>query len=274
MATRYMIGLALALLMPAFATAAGIAQQTQTREIHVLKSEEGDTKVILRSPLLLVYADELSRLAPGQALVAPFVTTDHAGPSPVARLDRQAILDDYLGFADFLLRDFRFSVNGNQVIPEMPEYVVIDTSHPDDVNMNIGYGLMGSLSVREICVSDFPVQSDIADTLIVMTFFLADVMPLDTLKIELLSEAFAAPEGIAFQTRITDYRNGAAETLNFSGSGFEPVSLCGGFTASLAHSFTATMQHILNGYGQMLLWLSLAIAAASLGFYAYRRNRH
>ena len=248
-----------ALLFLPQGAAAQFVPETQTREIHILKSEEGDTKIILRFPLILAYANELARHQAGTDLSAPFIVNTKTAGQQVFRLDSNAILDDYAAFSDFLLRDFKFSVNGQPITPEMPEYVVIDSHDLGDVGVNIGLGLTSSSSMLTLCVSDYPVLPDIAETLIVISFYLDNVMPDDPIRIALEAVPFSQPDGALFETRIIDYRNGRADSQIFQGVVFEPVLLASGVGA---------LQDIVKRYGLILLLL-----LAVVGFVIFWRGK-
>ena len=145
-------------------------------------------------------------------------------------LDSAAILDDYGRFAKLIFRDYRFSVDGQTVEPDMPEYVVIDSHDINDVNVNIGLGFTSSSSMLSLCVSDYPDQPKISETIIIVSFYLNDVMPDDAIKIELNSANFTPPKGMEFETQITDFRAGKANMLVQKGTTFDPVILYGTVT--------------------------------------------
>ncbi len=259
----YRLGVILTLLLaPQIAPQIAMAQfvpETQTREIHLLKAEEGDTRVIMRFPLILAYANYLANLAPGSEMSAPFIINSVTDGQQIFRLDSEALLEDYHALSDFLLRGYRFSANGKTIIPEWPEYVVIDGRDLSDPGVNIGLGLTSSASMLTLCVSDYPYQPDISEALIVISFFLADVMPDDPVKIELLTQEFPVPDGAQFVTKITDYRSGEIERYEIKGTSFEPVILGDG--AGPARIFSA-------GYAIILLLLF-----AGLGFVIYWRKK-
>lgn len=260
----YRLGLLFVLLWPQ--TVAPLTPDPpHVREIHVLKSDEGDTKLILRFPLVLAYANELSGHDGTSDLVAPFVLNSKVPEGPQAwRLDSTALLDDYDAFADFLLRDYRFSVNGKVVAVDTPEFVVIDNHDPENVDVNICLGLMSTLAMLSLCTSDYPDRPKISETLIVMSLYLGDVMPTDALKIELLAKPFKTGGEAGFETQITDYRSAASQTVSqtanrthvIKGVVFDPVVLGnpGGFPSQRRR------------YGMVLL---LVLAG---GFMVYRRR--
>ena len=242
---------------------------TQNREIHILKADEGDTKVIVRFPLTLAYANELANRAPDADFTAPFMQTELVAGRPFYRLDSETILDNYGRFADFVLRDFRFSVKGVPVMPDMAEYVLIDTHAVENSGGAIGSGLIASSGLLSLCVSDYPDRPYISDTLVVVSFYLPEVWPTDPLKIELLSAPFPVPEGMFFETRIADYRNGSAELLTFKGTRFDAVTLEGSAWAQFGHFTEQGVHHILSGYDHVLFVLCLVMAAASLRLLAW-----
>jgi len=219
-----------AVLMPAMAAAQPFSAEAVTREIHVIKSEEGDTRVILRTPLMLIFANELAGAGPNSRIDAPFIKNKVEGAKNTLHLDSTAILDDYGKFAQLIFRDYRFSVDGQTVEPDMPEYVVIDSHDINDVNVNIGLGFTSSSSMLSLCVSDYPDQPKISETIIIVSFYLNDVMPDDAIKIELNSANFTPPKGMEFETQITDFRAGKANMLVQKGTTFDPVILYGTVT--------------------------------------------
>lgn len=229
--------------------------QPRVREIHVLESDEGDTKLILRFPLLLSYANELSEHDGSSDLVAPFVLNSKTSEGGVVwRLNSTALLDDYDAFANFLLRDYRFSVNGKPVAVDTPEFVVIDNHDPENVDVNICLGLMSSSAMLSLCTSDYPDRPQISETLVVISLYLGDVLPTDALKIELLAKPFQTPLAGGFETQITDYRSGAEQTHLIKGTVFGPIIL------GAATGFALLPRH----YGLAFLLL--------LGAVAYRRR--
>lgn len=251
----YRFGVMLTLLVAPQMAVAEFVPETQTREIHLFKADEGDTRVILRFPLILAYANYLANLAPGSEMSAPFIINSVTDGQQVFRLDSEALLEDYHALSDFLLRGYRFSVRGKTITPELPEYVVIDSRDLSDPDVNIGLGLTASASMLTLCVSDYPYQPDISEALIVISFFLTDVMPGDPVKIELLAEAFPVPDGAGFVTKITDYRSGQIERYEIKGVTFGPVVLGDG--VGVPQIFSAR-------YAIILLLL------AGLGFIIYR----
>ena len=238
-----------AALMPVMAVAQPFSAQTLTREIHVIKSEEGDTRVILRTPLMLVFANELAARKADNRIDAPFIKNDVEDGSNILRLDSAAILDDYDSFAQLLMRDYRFSVGGKTIEPDMLEYVVIDSHDLGDVNVNIGLGFTSSSSMLSLCTSDYPDQPKISETIIVISFYLNDVMPDDAIKIELNAASFVPLKGAEFETRITDFRADRADVIVQKGTGFDPVTLYG------------AAWPWRNLLGQYWVWLGLAMAA-------------
>lgn len=256
----------LALVFVASAAQAHFIIGTENREIHVMESEDGDTRVIMRFPLTLAYATELAQRAPGAAFTGPFMKTEMVGGATYYQLDRDAVYSDYEGFARFLLRDFRFSVNGAVVTPEYLSFAIVDT-HAQRGSENappIEPGVVPSETLLSICVTSFPEQAYISDALVVVSFYLSEIWPTDSLKIELLSSPFPVPEGMYFETRITDHRDGSANLLAFQGTGFEPVVLAGSWLSSFWHFLKQGAYHILIGFDHVLYVLLLVIAAANL----------
>ncbi len=212
-----------------------LSAEIQAREIHVLKAEEGDTRIIMRFPLILAYMNALAATPDGAEMAAPFMTSEMVDGRAVYRLDSNAILEGYTLFSDFILQDFRFSVNGLPVEPEVPEYVLIDSGAAARSGAYIGTGFMASSGLLSLCVSEFPDRPKLEDTLVVISFFLPEVWPDDSLKIELLSPPFPAIKDAGFATHITDYRDGSAVILTSEGAHFGPVLLTGSQPGSFSH---------------------------------------
>lgn len=238
--------------------------ETQNREIHVLPAAQGDTRVILRFPLTLAYANELARRAPGAAFSAPFMRTEMVQGAMYYRLDSAAALGDHDGFADFLMRDFGFSVQGNPVHPIKTEFVVIDTHANAESSRQIESGLRASAALLLPGVGSFPERPYISDALVVMSVILPEVGPADPLKIVLSSAPFAVPEGKYFETHITDHRQATARLLTFAGASFKPVTLAGSPVDSFKHFVTQGVHHIFTGVDHVLFVVCLVIAAANL----------
>jgi hypothetical protein len=257
MVNTFRVCVLFALLLLPDTALAQFVPETETREIHILKAEEGDTKIILRFPLILAYANELANHQAGTELTAPFIINAQTDGQQVFQLDSQALLDDYGALSKFLLRDYRFTVNDTVVVPDMPEYVVVDGHDLADLDVNIGLGLTSSSSMLTLCVADYPDNPDIAETLIVISFYLTGVMPDDTIKMELLAEPFTPPEGAEYQTIITDYRAGVVDRMTVKGVVFGPVILGGG---------KAGIQDILRQYG-----LVIFLVLIGSGLLIYRR---
>lgn len=256
--------LILATLILATPAYAHFAIETQNREIYILKADDGDTKVILRFPLTVAYANELARRAPGADFTAPFMIPELVAGRMFYRLDSDTILDNYGRFVNFLLRDFRFSVNGVFVVPDMVEYTLIDTHAVEKNGGSIGSGLAATMGLLSLYLSDYPDQPYISDTLVVVSFYLPKVLPTDPLKVELLSAPFPTPEGVFFETRILDQRSGSVTLLTFKGSGFAPVTLQGSSATSFVHFIKQGMHHILIGFDHVLFVLCLVMAATRL----------
>lgn len=236
--------------------------QTRVREIHVLKAEEGDTRLILRFPLLLAYANELSGDDDMPDFAAPFVLNSEVSgvlDGQGWRLDSVALLDDYDVFSDFLLRDYRFTVGDRIVVIDTPEFVVIDGHDPDATDVNICLGLASTAAMLSLCTSDYPDRPLISETLIVMSLYLADVMPADALKIELLAKPFKTDKAIDFETQITDYRSETSQTYVLKGVVFDPVILGGAGEGALP----------FRHYGLALL----LVLGGGFAIFHRRRNR-
>lgn len=221
---RYGIVFLFALFVFAQGAGAQFAPETQTREIHLLKSDQGDTRVIMRFPLMLAYANELAQQQAGSPLVAPFVLKSQQE----ARLDSAEVMDHYGEFSDFLLRDFTFTVAGRVIAPDIVEYVMVDTGDLANVNVNLGQGVVSSLSMLTLCSLADLKQPEISETLVVISFYLTDVMPTDAIRIELTSAEFELPKGAAFRTKITDFRYGSPKVRAYEGPLFAPVVLGAG----------------------------------------------
>ena len=149
--------LILVLLFTAQTAQAHFIVETQNREIHVL-TDKNMTRVILRFPLTLAYANELAQRAPDAHFTAPFMKTELVRGRPYYQLDNAAISKDYGGFVRFLLRDFRFSLNGVEMQPEKLNFTVIDTHAGCENSGDIAAGLIASMNLLSLCVADIPDQ--------------------------------------------------------------------------------------------------------------------
>ncbi|PIE16406.1 MAG: hypothetical protein CSA68_03015 [Rhodobacterales bacterium] len=217
--------LTLALLALPQIALAEAAPEKRVREIHVLISDEGDTRLIMRFPLRLAYANELAKTPANTPLNAPFIVNHDKDGQITHHLNSTALLDDYGAFGDFLLRDYRFSVNGRIITPDTPEYVVVEAEDLDNADINVGLGLTASASMLSLCAAQYPDDPNIDDTLIVISLFLGGVMPDDPVKIELLSTALPGAQQAGFETRIMDYRGDRLLQTSFKGNTFAPLVL-------------------------------------------------
>lgn len=237
---------------------------TQNREIHIVESEEAGTMAILRFPLTLAYANELAQRAPGAEFSAPYMKTEMVRGGTYYRLDIGKTTKNPRGFADFLLRDFRFSLHDIPIDPDKAEFVVIDTHATEEDAASLKSGLVTSQALLERRAAGIPDSPYISDTLIVLSFRLPDVGPTEPLKIELHSAAFPVPEGKYFETRIADHRDGNTKLLTFKGASFAPVTLAGSLASSFTHFIKQGVYHILTGYDHVLFVLCLVMAVAGL----------
>lgn len=257
------IVLILVLLFSAQAAQAHFILDAQNREIDIVKADDGSTNVILRFPLTLAYANELAQRAPGAEFSAPFMQPELVQGVTYYRLDTAAILENPDKFTDFLLRDFRFSLFGATLTLDAPQHVVIDTHATEEAGRTIDPGLAASTALLAD-TTDIAERPYIGDALVVISFSLPGVSDADPLEIKLLSAPFPVPDGMFFETRITDHRDGSANLLAFQGTGFAPVTLAGGWVSSFLHFVKQGAYHILIGFDHVLYVLCLVAAAASL----------
>lgn len=252
------------LLLWASSLSAHFIIDTQSREIHVLKHKTDTTKVVLRFPLTLAYANELSKRATNEVFTAPFMEHEVVAGRTFYRLDTQEVQNNPEKFKDFLLQDYRFSVGGVSIEPKKPEFVLLDSSKIGD-----------EFQAREpIFVNDFkafilpklelPYRPYISDTQVLIAFELPNIELDDEIKLELLSPSFALPEGKYFTTNVIDYRDGSASVLSFRGTTMPEVLLSGSSATSFWHFVKEGVYHILIGYDHVLFVLCLTIVARSL----------
>ena len=239
--------------------------ETQNREIHLLEAQFGYTRVILRFPMTLAYANELAARAPGAEFTGPFMETVSVGGGRFYRIDNEAVFSNYGGFVRFLLRDFEFSSDGIELTPQYLSFAIVDTHNEEASSGPIQSGLFASLTLFDRCVPDFPDHPYISDSMVIMSFHFPTVSLTDPLTIQHNSPPFVAPEGMFFETRVTDHRGGTPKLLTFRGTSFDTVTLAGSATKSFVHFIKQGVHHILIGFDHVLFVLCLVLAAQSLG---------
>ena len=263
MVLRYIL-LILATLLWAHSANAHFTVETQSREIHVLQTENNGNKIILRFPLTLAYANELARRRPGANFTAPFMKTELVAGVNYYKIDSDAVAKNPAGFINFLLRDYNFSLHGQKLMPEKITFALVDThiqpSHDDSLESGLSNSRKLLAKHAENRVADFY----ISDALVIVSLQLPNLGQQTPLKIELTSDAFPVPESMFFETHISDHRKGLVKLLSFRGVLFPPVHLAGSFASSLIHFVNQGVHHILVGFDHVLFVLCLVLAAGSL----------
>lgn len=192
------------------------------REIHVVEAQDGGTQLILRFPLTLAYANELAAREITGVLEAPFLMAESLGGTTFYRVDSSALRADSQAFGEFLLRDYRLSSYGSQVLLERIEFCVLDTHAP----IVLSPGLAGSLSLLDLC-GELTESPYVSDALVIVSVNLPEVRPIDSLQITVQSAQFSLPDGLFFETKITDHRAGEPQLKKFDGFWPPPVTFSG-----------------------------------------------
>lgn len=259
-----LIAFTLLMLFTSQSAQAHFIVETQNREIHLLESERGYTRVILRFPMTLAYANELAARTPGADFTGPFMENVLVAGRNYYRIDNAAVFKNKGGFEQFLLRDFKFSSNGAELVPESVLFAIVDTHIEAKNSGPIQSGLTANLAMLERSAPEFPDHPYISDALVIMSFYFPTVSLTDPVTIKYNAAPFVVPQGKFFETRITDHRDGTPELLRFQGTGFEAATLSGNPASSFLHFAKQGVHHILMGYDHVLFVLCLVMAAASL----------
>ncbi len=250
----------LALLFPAPAAAHFLAD-SKTREIHVLTEPDwNEAEVILRFPLTMSFATALLDQQPGQPMTAPFLGFGPVNGKTIYHIDQTAYEDDLEGFVDYLLKDYRFTVDGREVEPELGAFSLADTRDA----VGPFPGLIGSLELLYIC-NEFPGASHIADLVVTIQVYLPDSMPGNTLGIEVTTPPVPLPPTLHFDTMVVDHRFAEQVTVGHAGFVPPPIMLAGSRWQMTAAYLQQGAMHILTGLDHLLFVLCLALAATSLG---------
>ena len=170
------------------------AENVLSREIHLLSDADwGEAELILRFPLVLAHH--------AQAPSAFLVTDDRDGQA-ITHIDQATYEDDYAGFVAFLLEGYRFTVNGQQVAPELGTLSLVVTREATGLHP----GLIASQQLLTVCTA-FPGQERIEELEVVIQLYLAGSSPTDVIGIKV-----ATPKDRVVETILTDHRNGRPVT--------------------------------------------------------------
>lgn len=230
----------------------------QVKAIHVEANDDG-ASVLMRFPLTLAYARELNiSQSTNKPLDAAFVNVEWVGNTPYYKLNIAAIKEDKQAFAKFLLRDYSFAVDGVIQNPMSLDFAITN-SHAEKTAKS---GLAASKAI----LLDNPALPDslyISDALVVLSVKLPDVTASDPLSVATNSPHFTLPEGILFETRIFDHRNGTTKLTTFDSLWAPPVVLTGSLWNVFFHFIMNGIHHILFGLDHVLFVLCLVVAAKS-----------
>ncbi len=129
----------------------------------------------------------------------PFLSTDTRDGYPYVHISQTAYEDNYSGFVAFLLKDARFTVNGQPVTPELGALSLVVTRGA----VGLSPGLTTSLQLLTICTA-FPGREPVEDLEVVFQLYLPDTTDKDVIGI-----GFATvPVGKVVETIVTDHRSG------------------------------------------------------------------
>ena len=182
-------------------TSAWSGADALSREIHLINDPDwGEAEVILRFPMALVG---------GGVVSTGFLVTDTREGKPFTHIDQAAYEDDYSGFVAFLLRDYRFTVNGQEVTPELGTLSLVVTRGA----VGLYPGLTPSLQLLNICTA-FPGRENIHDLEVVFQLYLSGTSAADVIGIEVVG----GPEGRPVETTVTDHRSGQPVVEHHAGT--------------------------------------------------------
>ncbi|MCV6611753.1 MAG: hypothetical protein OIF55_13345, partial [Amphritea sp.] len=135
----------------------------ESREIHVeVDPDDGEIMVLLRFPLSFAFVSALAGQT-DEAVQSAFLTTEGVSGSFVYRLNQSAYEDDYEGFTQFLLKDYRFEARGQEIEPIIGAVSLISGK---DVVMP-GAGLISSQALLDMC-AEVPGKDYIGDIEVAM----------------------------------------------------------------------------------------------------------
>ncbi|WP_136439390.1 hypothetical protein [Pacificoceanicola onchidii] len=202
----------LALLVGAVVLGAQVQAQDvlQSREIHVTSDPyDFEATVLMRFPLPLVFGGVLPTSGEQTSRArAPFLQEKRQDGQVTYHVDQAAYEDDFDGFVDYLLKDYRFSVDGREIEPLLGALSLV----PKKGAVMPPEGYAETLSLVDICTA-FPGREAVADLEVVLLVYLPDTVPSDRLTI-----AVTAPEGVLSNTpgpvtTFTDHRGDALQSV-------------------------------------------------------------
>ncbi|MCT4610631.1 MAG: hypothetical protein N4A70_15670 [Pelagimonas sp.] len=184
----------------------------KSREIHVqVDPDDGEIMVLLRFPLSFAFASALAGQT-DEEIQSAFLTTEGVSGSVVYRLNQSAYEDDYEGFTQVLLKDYRFEARGQVIEPIIGAVSLISGK---DVVMP-GAGLISSQALLDMC-AEVPGKDYIGDVEVAMQLYLTDIFPADTLKIAVTTPPVPLPSTLAFNTHVIDHRSTPPVVITHAG---------------------------------------------------------
>lgn len=216
MLRRFAIAM-LALLAMSQGAAAFGAGEPLRREIYLHADEDGEMMLVMRFPLLFAFAGGLD----GGDL--PFARQEMTPDGPRHRIEQGQYDSDFSGFVDHVLKDYRFTVAGEEATPTLGIIGLVPTK--GTAGPYPGY--VGTIALLDTCTA-FPGAEYIRDLEVIVQVYLVGAEADLPLTIEVVTPDVALPSGASVETVFGDYRGAQPREITREGLVPEPVTLDAG----------------------------------------------
>lgn len=258
---RFWLVLTAALMVAPLAALAHFVEGQTTREIHVTTEPDwGEAEILLRFPMTYAFAHALMDPNGDPSQTSRYLANTPRNGAAYYHVDQAQFEESYDDFAAYLLKDYRFTVSGQEVTPELGALAMINHGGSPD---RLPEGLMFARELLDICTA-FPGHAHISELEVVVQVYLPESTSADTIGINVITPKIPLPTGMLFDTHITDHRHGTPILHRSQGFYPAPITLDGDMRASFLEFLRQGVIHIIEGLDHVLFVLCLTLAATRL----------
>ncbi|MEM9441579.1 MAG: hypothetical protein AAGA73_14120, partial [Pseudomonadota bacterium] len=199
--------LLLAVILTPIPSASHFLTDSQSREFHLVTTDDGTVEVLMRFPLTFAYAAELSgRAGPEDPMTAPFLRHEYVTGRSFYRFDKEAASANFAEFANVLLRDFEFSTDGRLVEPVLRSVATVQV--PAGARPPTGRSeLEASLRYQENLETGY-----VSELAVVAAAAIPGLGAGHKVGLKVTAPRFALPQGLHVANRYTDHRSRMVES--------------------------------------------------------------